>query len=119
MKKMILFGAIACVICAPVYASDGGIYAEPEMQVTAEDFVTVERVAKPAEKPACNKCNKCKKCDKCGKKVCGKPYERIVNREYFVRETVQTYKPVIYYEPAGTYTTMRAVDTPKCDTCNF
>ena len=114
MKKMILFGAIACVICAPVYASDGGVYADPEMQVTAQDFVTVERVAKPAEKPACNKCNKC------GKKVCGKPYERVVNREYFVRETVQTYKPVIYYEPAGTYTTMRAVEeAPKCNKCEF
>lgn len=40
---------------------------------------------------------------------CGEPFERVVNREYFVRETVQQYKPVVHYEPAGTYTTMRAV----------
>ena len=40
---------------------------------------------------------------------CGEPFERVVNREYLVRETVQTYKPVVHYEPAGTYTTMRAV----------
>lgn len=40
---------------------------------------------------------------------CGEPFERIVNREYFVRETVQQYKPVVHYEPAGTYTTTRAV----------
>lgn len=40
---------------------------------------------------------------------CGEPYARVVNREYFVRETVQQYKPVVTYEPAGTYTTMRAV----------
>lgn len=40
---------------------------------------------------------------------CGEPFERVVNREYFVRETVQQYKPVVHYEPAGTYTTMHAV----------
>jgi len=40
---------------------------------------------------------------------CGEPFERVVNREYFVRETVQQYKPVVHYEPAGSYTTMRAV----------
>ena len=40
---------------------------------------------------------------------CGEPFERVVNREYFVRETVQQYKPVVHYEPAGTYTTTRAV----------
>ena len=40
---------------------------------------------------------------------CGEPYEEVVNREYFVRETVQQYRPVVHYEPAGTYTTTRAV----------
>ena len=114
MKKTILFAAIACVICAPVYASDGGVYGEPEMQVTANDFVRTERVARPMPvKPACTKCNKC------ATKVCGQPYEAVVNREFFVRETVQQYRPVIHYEPAGTYTTMRAVPTPKCNKCGF
>ena len=47
---------------------------------------------------------------------CGEPFEEVVNREYFVRETVQQYKPVVHYEPAGTYTTMRAVcDDFGCD----
>lgn len=41
--------------------------------------------------------------------TCGEPFERVVNREYFVRETVQQYKPVVHYEPAGSYTTTRAV----------
>ena len=40
---------------------------------------------------------------------CAEPYEEVVSREYFVRETVQTYRPVVSYEPAETYTTMRAV----------
>lgn len=119
MKKTILFGAIACVICAPVYASDGGVYSDynTEMRTTAEDFVRVERVArpiaKPAPKPACGKCTKC------ATKVCGTPYEAVVNREYFVRETVQQYKPVVSYVPAGTYTTTRAVSAPKCNKCGF
>lgn len=119
MKKTILFGAIACVICAPVYASDGGVYGDynTEMRTTAEDFVRVERVAEPVvvktvAKPTCNKCNKCGK-------VCGEPFERVVNREYFVRETVQQYKPVVSYVPAGSYTTVRAVATPKCNKCGF
>ena len=115
MKKTLLFAAIACVICAPIYASDGGD-VEPQLTVTSNDFVRTERVArpiaKPAPKPACGKCNKC------ATKTCGTPYERVVNRQYFVRETVQTYKPVIYYEPAGTYTTMRAVEKP-CNKCGF
>ena len=114
MKKTILSVIAACVICAPVYASDGGVYGEPEMQTTAEDFVRVERVARPMPvKPACTKCNKC------ATKVCGAPFERVVNREYFVRETVQQYKPIVSYVPAGTYTTTRAVNGPKCSKCGF
>lgn len=116
MKKTILFGAIACVICAPVYASDGGVYSDynTEMKTVAEDYARVERVARPMPaKPACTKCNKC------ATKVCGTPYEAVVNREYFVRETVQQYKPVVSYVPAGSYTTMRAVESPKCNKCGF
>ena len=116
MKKTLLFGAIACVICAPVYASDGGVYSDynTEMKTVAEDYVRVDRVARPMPvKPACTKCNKC------ATRVCGEPFERVVNREYFVRETVQQYKPVVHYVPAGTYTTMRAVETPKCTKCGF
>ena len=46
---------------------------------------------------------------------CDKSVERVVNREYFVRETVQTYRPVVHYEPLDTYTTMRAVcDDTDC-----
>ena len=41
--------------------------------------------------------------------TCGEAYEEVVAHEYFVRETVQTYRPVVHYEPAETYTTMRAV----------
>ncbi len=42
---------------------------------------------------------------------CLQPKEAVVNREYFVRETVQQYKPVVKYVPAGTYTRVR----PACN----
>ena len=117
MKKLIVFG-LAATLAGAACASDGGVYGEPQMQTTAEDFVRVERVAvrpiaKPAPKPACGKCTKC------ATKVCGTPYEAVVKREFFVRETIQQYKPVVSYVPAGTYTTMRAVETPKCNKCGF
>ena len=41
---------------------------------------------------------------------CGEKQE-VVKREYFVRETVQTYKPVVTYVPDGTYTRVK----PACD----
>lgn len=41
---------------------------------------------------------------------CGERQE-VVKREYFVRETVQTYKPVVTYVPSGTYTRVK----PACD----
>lgn len=37
--------------------------------------------------------------------------QAVVRREYFVRETVQTYKPVVKYVPSGTYTRVK----PVCD----
>lgn len=117
MKKLIVFG-LAATFAGAALASDGGVYGDysTEMRTTAEDFVRVERVEKPAvktvAKPTCNKC-------KCGARVCGEPFERVVNREYFVRETVQQYKPVVHYVPAGSYTTMRAVETPKCNKCGY
>lgn len=39
------------------------------------------------------------------------PKQQVVKREYFVRETVQTYKPVVTYVPDGTYTRVK----PACE----
>lgn len=62
-------------------------------------------VPRPAVKPVVNQCVSC-----------GEPMEQVVNREYFVRETVQQYKPVVQYVPAGTYTRVK----PACNSgCNF
>ena len=43
----------------------------------------------------------------CG--YCGEPMEAVVRRDYFVRETVQQYRPVVRYVPAGAYTRVRRV----------
>ena len=40
--------------------------------------------------------------------------QEVVKREYFVRETVQTYKPVVKYVPAGTYTRVKPVCNHGC-----
>ena len=43
-----------------------------------------------------------------------KPVTAVVRREYFVRETVQEYKPVIKYVPTNTYVRVR----PACNECD-
>jgi len=46
--------------------------------------------------------------------VCDEPKEEVVKREYFVRETVQQYKPVVTYVPAGTYTRVKPTCNKGC-----
>ena len=52
-------------------------------------------------------------CADCGCVDCG-VREEVVNREYFVRETVQQYRPVVKYVPSGTYTRVRSACTHGC-----
>ena len=46
-------------------------------------------------------------CYTCG--CCAEPMEAVVKRDYFVRETVQQYRPVVRYVPAGSYTRVKRV----------
>ena len=43
------------------------------------------------------------------------PKEEVVKREYFVRETVQQYKPVVVYVPSNTYTRVRKTCSNGCE----
>ena len=52
-------------------------------------------------------------CPNCGCIDCG-TQEQVVRREYFVRETVQQYKPVVTYVPAGTYTRVKPTCSHGC-----
>lgn len=125
MKKFVLFALLAGIISgvanADVYREDINTCDEAEMRAALDratyehravitivecenGVVKVKTKAKPVAKKA--KCDACDVCDTCGEKV-----EQIVKREYFVRETVQQYKPVVTYVPAGTYTRVK----PACD----
>jgi len=65
---------------------------------------TIEKpVARPVVKPVC--ASACCGCDK---------REEVVKREYFVRETVQQYEPVVQYVPTTTYTRVKPTCTQGC-----
>ena len=64
----------------------------------------VAPVAPSVVKPVCD--SACCGCDK---------KEEVVKREYFVRETVQQYKPVVQYVPSGTYTRVKPTCNHGCN----
>jgi hypothetical protein len=121
MKKIVLFsliaGLISSVAIADVYQESINTCDEAEMRAALDratadkravitivecdnGIVRTKTQAKPVVKQSYNTCG-------CG---CDKK-EEVVKREYFVRETVQQYKPVVQYVPAGTYTRVK----PACD----
>lgn len=124
MKRFVLFSLIAALFSfsanADVYRESINTCDEGEMRAALDratqnkravitvvecDKGIVRTITKPTYtvKPA-EVCD----CD-CG---CGcNEKEEVVKREYFVRETVQTYKPVVKYVPAGTYTRVK----PACN----
>ncbi len=120
MKKMLLMFVCAVVASASAFASDyykATINTCDEAQMRAaldkaaytnRSVVTIIECengvvkTKTMPKPKCNTCNACNTCE---------PKEEVVKREYFVRETVQQYKPVVQYVPSGTYTRVR----PTCN----
>jgi hypothetical protein len=122
MKKMIVFAFVlslfSTVAVADIYHTSLNTCNEHEMRAALDratmdkravitivecDNGVVRTVSKPEPKfakPVVNTCG-------CG---CGEKQE-VVKREYFVRETVQTYKPVVKYVPSGTYTRVK----PACN----
>ena len=118
MKKFVLLSLIASMFStianADVYRETVNTCDEHEMRA-ALDRATMDKRAVITivecengvvrVKPTYN----VKPADTCGC-GCGEKQE-VVKREYFVRETVQTYKPVVKYVPAGTYTRVR----PTCN----
>lgn len=76
--------------------------AEKRAVITIVECDKVRTVAKPVQKTV-------KPCG-CG---CNKP-ESVVKREYFVRETVQQYEPVVMFVPTTTYTRVKPVCNNGC-----
>lgn len=46
---------------------------------------------------------------------CTAPIERVIDRRVYVEETVQQYRPVLHYVPAGTYSRTRQI----CNECEM
>lgn len=133
MKKFVLFSLIASlfstVAVADMYRESVNNCDEAEMRAALDRATRDNRavitivecdngvvrttsqprpvVAQPAPvmaRPACPACG----CMDCGTQ------EEVVKREYFVRETVQQYRPVVQYVPAGTYTRVKPTCTSGC-----
>ena len=126
MKKIILFSLVASLFSTVTMADmyyesindcDAGEMRAALDRATADkravitivecDNGIVRTTIKPqkvAAKPVCETCG----CIDC------RPQEEVIKREYFVRETVQQYKPVVQYVPAGTYTRVKPACTSGC-----
>lgn len=119
MKKFVLLSLFAAMISnvavADIYREKINTCDEYEMRaaldrasaekravITVVECDKVRTVAKPVQKAV-------KPCG-CG---CNKP-ESVVKREYFVRETVQQYEPVVMFVPTTTYTRVKPVCNNGC-----
>lgn len=128
MKKFVLFSLIMAfattVANADIYRESVNDCDEMEMRaaldrasaqnravitiVECENGV-VRTIEKPAPRPM--------PVASVAKPACGcgcEQKEEVVKREYFVRETVQQYKPVVQYVPAGTYTRVKPACVNGC-----
>lgn len=83
---------------------DNGIVRVTTQSLNVQPKMTVTTAPVAPVMPKCNNCG----CMDCGVR------EQVVNREYFVRETVQQYKPVVQYVPSGTYTRVKPVCNQGC-----
>ena len=123
MKKFVLLSLIAAmfssVACADVYRETINTCDEHEMRAALDRATQDKRavitivecdngVVRAVSKPAYN----VKPVKTCGCHDCAEK-QQVVKREYFVRETVQTYKPVVTYVPSKTYTRVK----PVCEFC--
>ena len=126
MKKIVLLSLVASlfstVAIADIYREDINTCDEYEMRAALDKATATNRavitivecdngivrtiekpIARPV-KPACT--SSCCGCDK---------KEEVVKREYFVRETVQQYEPVVQYVPTTTYTRVKPACNHGCN----
>ena len=123
MKKIVLLSLVAALFAnganADVYRETVGGCDEMEMRAALDRASAEKRavitivecdngIVRTIEKPAPRAVktfatpSTCCGCDK---------KEEVVKREYFVRETVQQYEPVVQYVPTTTYTRVK----PACN----
>ena len=127
MKKVFVSTMLALVTCGAI-ASDGGIYTETETftnqvkldfnTVTYYDDVVVAKPGPVAPRP-CGKERVASSIDVVRPCPCAAAAEPVsVKTHTEVIDHYQVYKPVTKYVPAGTYTTRRVIESPRCKNCN-
>ena len=125
MKKFVLFALFAAMFtsfaAADVYRESTNDCDEAEMRAALDRATSKNRavitivecdngIIRTSEKPAVVMEKTSAPCG-CGCDA----REEVVKREYFVRETVQTYKPVVQYVPAETYTRVKPACNHGCN----
>lgn len=132
MKKFVLFSLIASLVStvavADVYRESINTCDEAEMRAALDratrenravitivecDNGVVRTTTQPRPMPVQPAPVAVRPANNCGCIDCG-TQEEVVKREYFVRETVQQYRPVVQYVPAGTYTRVKPTCTNGC-----
>lgn len=127
MKKIVLLSLVAALFAgtatADVYRESVNDCDEAEMRAALDRASASNRavitivecdngVVRTIEKPA----PRVAKTYSAPSTCCGcEQKEEVVKREYFVRETVQQYKPVVQYVPSGTYTRVKPTCTSGCN----
>jgi hypothetical protein len=109
MKKTILSGLFAAMVCVSANASDGGLYAETETYTNRVRYNTntveyAAPVAQPRREVVAT-------FNSCAQPVRVKTHTEVIDH-------YQVYRPVTVYEPAGTYAERRVVRN-TCYRCNY
>lgn len=124
MKKIFLFSVLS-VFCASIaLASDmlpaGGYYEtttqncdKAAMRETLDRATADRRAVITVVKCAPRVAPVMEIADACID--CAAPVERVIDRRVYVEETIQQYRPVVHYVPAGTYTRTHRV----CNECDM
>lgn len=126
MKKIVLLSLVAALFAnmavADIYQESVNNCDEAEMRAALDRAAATNRAVitivecdngivrtteKPMARPAKPACTAA--CCGCDKK------EEVIKREYFVRETVQQYEPVVQYVPTTTYTRVKPTCNHGCN----
>ncbi|MBR1380057.1 MAG: hypothetical protein IJ560_00495 [Alphaproteobacteria bacterium] len=118
MKKVILSGLMAGLVCVAAHASDGGLFYEEIGHYNARTDFRVETSVAPRatyNAPRRVVAANPRPCPHAaGNPVAVKTHTEVIDH-------YQMYQPVVVYAPAGTYAERRVVESPRprCNRCGY
>lgn len=107
MKKTILSGLFATLLCVSANASDGGLYSDTETYTSHVRYNTNTITYHGNYAPVATS----RPCTRAAAPVRVKTHSEVIDH-------YQLYRPVTVYEPAGTYSERRIVNAAPCGRCN-